>query len=302
MPALQRYETRDVDASGRAIVVLWLHQADRPVIVLDRALLESIDATLDAIEKEHGDRLGGLVLASDSRVFVAGADLKEIMAQDDASLHRYLEYGARVFGRFATMRCTTVAAINGATLGGGLELAMHCDTLIAAKPVAKDASTPAKPYPIGLPESGLKICPGWGGTNLLPARMECSRAMHLTAAGATMSVFDAAEAGLVEHLVAPDALIDTAVRSAAAPKAARRAEPICISNTRSAEARKALVATRAALEATGPGAAVVRAVEAGLDRGWVAAIQSERDSLVSLRHTPEARAAIEAFFAKSSAR
>src|SRR5690606_27762956 len=110
MAALLRYEARKSTESGREVVVLWLHQASRPVIVLDRALLESIDATLDRIAAEF-PAIGGLVVTSDSRVFIAGADLKEIMAQDDPALHAYLEFGARVFGRLATMPCTTVAAI-----------------------------------------------------------------------------------------------------------------------------------------------------------------------------------------------
>lgn len=301
MAALLRYESRKSTENGREVVILWLHQPNRPVIVLDRALLESIDATLDRIAAEF-PAIGGLVVTSDSRVFIAGADLKEIMAQNDPSLHAYLEFGAKVFGRLATMPCTTVAAINGAALGGGLELAMHCDVLIASKPVAKDASSQAKPYAIGLPETGLKICPGWGGTNLLPARMEPSRAIHLTAVGSTLSVFDAAEAGLIDHLVAPDALIDDAVRAAAQPKSTPRSEPICIANARTEEARTALAAIRGSLEGTGAGKAVAEAVDAGLQSGWPAALQSERDSLVALRHTPEAKAAIEAFFAKSSTR
>ena len=302
MPALQRFEARTLDPSGRVVVVLRLAQADRPVIVLDRALLESIDATLDAIMASQGANLGGLVLTSDSRVFIAGADLKEIMAKDDPALHAYLGYGSKVFGRFATMPCTTVAAINGAALGGGLELAMHCDILIAATPVAKDASTPAKPYAIGLPEAGLQICPGWGGTNMLPARMEPARAIHITATGSTMSVFDASEAGLVEHLVPAAGLIEAAVRFASTPKVSPRTEPICVSNTRSGEAAEALAAIRGSLPKTGAAGAVTDAVAAGLTSGWRAALQQERDSLVSLRHTPEARTAIETFFSKSSAR
>jgi len=301
MPTLQRYETRSTDGGG-VVVVVRLHQADRPVIVLDRALLESIDATLDVIEREFGPKLGGLVLTSDSRVFIAGADLKEVLAQDDPTLHTYLEFGARVFNRFATMPCTTVAAINGAALGGGLELAMHCDVMIAAMPIAKDASTPAKPYAIGLPEAGLQICPGWGGTNMLPARMEPSRAIHLTATGSTMSVFDASEAGLVDHIVPPGSLIDEAIKIAATPKPSPRTEPICISNTRTAEASEALAAIRGSLPKTGAAKAVADAVGAGVNSGWQAAIRLERERLVALRHTPEAKSAIETFFTKSSTR
>ena len=150
------------------VVVMTLEQADRPVVVLDSALLESIDKALDEI----GTDLKGFVLTSSSRVFVAGANLEEIMSLDDAALDQYLKFGSRVYGRIANLPCPSVAAINGATLGGGLELAMHCDTLIAMMPQAREDGKPAKPYHIGLPEAGLCICPGWGGTNMLPARID----------------------------------------------------------------------------------------------------------------------------------
>ena len=196
------------------VVTLWLEQPERPVVVLDSALLDAIDGALDEI----GGGASGLVLASRGRVFVAGANLAEIMDLDDPGLDAYLKRGSAVFGRFATMPCTTVAALNGAALGGGLELAMHCDRLLAAEPVSSDPSKPAKPYLIGLPEAGLSICPGWGGTCLLPARMDPARAIAMTAAGTPMSVYDAAEAGLVEALVEPDRLMARALALAATPK------------------------------------------------------------------------------------
>lgn len=288
------------------MVTLRLSQPDRPVVVLDRALLQSIDATLDAILAEG--RPAGFVLASDSRVFVAGADLHEIMSLSDAELHEYLSFGQRVYGRIAALPCTTVAAIHGAALGGGLEIAMHCDRLIAALPASSDPAKPAKPYPIGLPEASLGITPGWGGTNMLPARMDPERAIRMTATGQTFTIVDAREAGLIEELVDdPAALAARARAIAAEPKSPTRkaGEPIAVCNAgprpgATIEHLERVLDGLRGERAWPPAAlAVFDCVETGLRQGWKAALDAERHALVRLRNTPEAKAAIHAFFEKS---
>lgn len=290
---------RDTTGPTAGVVTLTLMQPDRPVVVLDHALLRSINAALDEI----GNDPAGFVLASSSRVFIAGADLKEITSLSDAELDEYLAFGQHVYGRIAALPCASVAAINGAVLGGGLEIAMHCDALIAAEPLPKNPGESPKPYPIGLPEAGLSICPGWGGTNLLPARMDPARAIEMTATGRTFSIFEAREAGLISELVAPDQLLARARSLASAPRAAARTTPINITDPdRAPSVRAALKAARTALPDTQAVRAVVECVEAGLSRGWQAALDAERRNLITLRNTDEGRAAINAFFEKSAAR
>ncbi|MBL0928295.1 MAG: enoyl-CoA hydratase/isomerase family protein [Phycisphaerales bacterium] len=290
---------RDTDGPTAAVVTLTLSQPDRPVVVLDRALLSAIDAALDTIARDHAASMRGFVLASASRVFVAGADLKEIMAQGDAELHEYLRFGARVFGRIAALPVTTVAAINGAALGGGLELAMHCDHLIAARPAPG-----GKTYQVGLPEAGLCICPGWGGTNLLPARMDPARAIELTATGKTMPVEEARECGLIEDLTDPAELMARAKTLALRSKAGSRTEPRCLASADPAHrpSPAVIAAVRAKLPPTGAARAVVACVEEGLARGWQACLEMERRELVRLRSSDEGQKAIGAFFARSAAK
>lgn len=299
-----------VDASGpfANIAVLKLEQPGKPVVVLDRELIERLEHTLNNLPPN----LIGLVLASASeRVFVAGADLKSISELSDDALHRYLEYGAMVFQMLADLPFPTAAAINGAALGGGLELAMHCDALIGAPPALRDGQ-PGKPYPIGLPEAGLSICPGWGGTCLLPARMDPAEAITRTATGKPMLFDEASAAGLFDA-VAPSAekLLDTAkgwVRAMALnqggakpPHASRDSAPSRHAGRHSVAARvvDALDRVRLELPRTGSATAVCEAVDAGVTRGWAQACQIERDRLVHLRNTPEGKAAIQAFFAKA---
>lgn len=298
------------------ICTLTLEQPGKPVVVLDHALIQRLEAALKAVPRSAR----GLVLRSASeRVFVAGADLKAISELDDEQLGRYLEYGSHVFGLLSELPCPTAAAINGAALGGGLELAMHCDALVGAAAAGRDGQ-PGKPYPVGLPEAGLCICPGWGGTNLLPARMDPKTAMEMTMKGTPVLVDQAREYGLFDAWSADAAgLLDTAkgwvAAAAGKPWFRRDGAPLhWIGRTAQAEftgrsrvaersvaALDALVAEQqAAIREGGSVAAVLDAVSAGLSKGWESALQSERRHLIQLRGTPKGREAIAAFFAKAA--
>lgn len=290
-----------IERDGSGVVTLTLRSA-RPVVVLEWSLLKSINAALDEIGS--GGSPKGFVLASDSRVFIAGADLKEIAGLTDHELDEYLAFGQHVYGRIARLPCTTVAAINGAVLGGGLEIAMHCDHLIGSAPKPGTAEKPSRPYPVGLPEAGLSICPGWGGTCLLPARMDAGRAMTMTATGKTFTAIDAREAGLLEELVEPAgdqaALLVKSRQLALRPKSAARAEPIAITNTdRRAAAKAAFEKIRAELPKTQAAAAVADCIEQGITRGWQACLDAERKHLIRLRGTDEGKAAVKAFLEKN---
>jgi enoyl-CoA hydratase/carnithine racemase len=293
------------EASGpfAGVVVVRLEQPGKPVVVLDHALIQRIEATLKAVPADAR----GLVLASASeRVFVAGADLKTIAEWPDDQLMRYLEYGARVFGMLARFPFPTAAAINGAALGGGLEIAMHCDGLIAAPPAARDGQ-PGKAYPVGLPEAGLAICPGWGGSNLLPARIDPAEGIRRTASGQPMMFDEAVKAGMFDA-VAPNAesLMETAKKWAVEARTRSRTERDGSPRKwigrpeRATSVLKALDAVRGDLPRTESAAAVADAVEKGLTRGWDAALDAERRHLTRLRNTPAGREAIAGFFAKAA--
>jgi len=289
------------DGPYAGVVTITLEQPGKPVVVLELELMQRLEATL----KSLSPHARGVVLASASeRVFVAGADLKSISELSDAALDEYLQYGSHVFAMLSNLPCPTVAAINGAALGGGLELAMHCDGLVAAPPPDRDGQ-PGKPYPIGLPEAGLSICPGWGGTNLLPARIDPADAIRQTASGTPM-LFDGARSKSMFDVVAPTTaqllpaakawLVSAQGGTLHRDGAPKRwiGRPQC-----AAGCLAALDAVRADLPATGSAAAVAEAVNVGLTQGWQAALAAERRSLIRLRSSAEGKAAIAAFFAKS---
>ncbi|MFM9995615.1 MAG: enoyl-CoA hydratase/isomerase family protein [Phycisphaerales bacterium] len=291
------------ETTGRfaGIVTVRLEQPGRPVVVLDAPLFHRLEETFRQIAREAGG-IAGLVLASASeRAFVAGADLKTVAEASDDELDRYLFAGSRIFGMLAIFPFPTVAAINGAALGGGLELAMHCAGLVAAP------SASGKPYPVGLPEAGLGICPGWGGTNLLPARMDPAEAIRRAASGATIGFDEAVGFGLFDRVApSPAELLPSAKswlldEARVRGRSERSTEPTRWIGRpdRAAGVLQVLDALRLDLPETGPARAVVESVDAGLIRGWDEALRSERRSLIRLRHTPEAKSLIEAFFAKS---
>lgn len=284
------------------IVCVRLEQPGKPVVVLEQDLIQRLEATLASVPKSAR----GLVLASASeRVFVAGADLQAIQALDDDQLARYLAYASRVFGMLAAFPFPTCAAINGAALGGGLELAMHCDGLVASHPPNQADGSPGKPYPIGLPEAGLKICPGWGGTNLLPARMDPEQAIRRTVLGQPMTFPEACQANLFDAVAASNTTLlatamDWIVARSARGHIERDGTPsrwIGRSNV-AAGVLGAFERVRDELGAAEPGASILAAIDAGLTGGWNEALKVEQRQLIKLRSSPAGKEAIAAFFAK----
>lgn len=265
------------------------------VVVLDRWLVKSLDEAIDRLE---GTMPRGVILESASeRVFVAGADLAEIDGLDDSELDAYLAAGAACFARLLDLPCPTVALVHGAALGGGLELAMHCDALGFL-----EVAEGAKPYLVGLPEASLGICPGWGGTQMLPARIDPTLAIERTASGTPWKA-DALPEGLADF-TAPDreSLREAAVswirehrEHPGTPSRPRAIRPDDRSRLEAAMTEAGLSQT----EPLTPPAAVASAVRAGLEGGYPSGLAEERRQLIALRRTEATRSKLAAFLARS---
>ena len=283
------------------IATVTIEQPGKPVVVLNIELLQRLEASLASLPRD----LRGLILASNSRAFIAGADLKAMCDLSDEQLRKYIEYGARVAGMIPRLGCPSVAAINGAALGGGLELAMHCDGLVAAPPPQGKDGAPGKAYPVGLPAAGLCICPGWGGTNLLPARMDPAEAIRRTAVGRPFTFDEGRDAGLFDAVApAAPALLDTAkawLKGQSQRTTAQRdgAPWRWIGRSCKSEVLKGLNTVKQENPRGEPAQAVLDAVDIGLSHGWERALAREQEHLYHLRNQPAAKAAIQAFFAKS---
>ncbi len=275
----------ETTSDGIAIVSLTANPS-KPrggVVVLDGWLIGEIASTLDAVAAAKPT---GVVLRSASdRVFVAGADLAEIDALDDDALHRYLVLGADAFARLHRMACPSVALVHRAALGGGLELAMHCDGLVGVLPAAGD-----KPWRIGLPECSLGICPGWGGTQMLPARIDPFDAIAQTCTGRTNAITER-PAGLFDETAAStaDALVKSISWLKAHPRSMPLDHPRAITKASSAQVTAALNRARGEVASTPAADAVLDCIAVGVRAGWTDALAAERAHLVALRHTPQAR-------------
>ena len=260
------------------------------VVVLDRWLIDSLDATLRQLSQQD---LSGLILQSASeRVFVAGADLAEIDALNDADLDMYLRAGSVAYGRISALAFTSVAIIHKAALGGGLELAMHCDALIGALPAPGEKS-----WKVGLPECGLGICPGWGGTMMLAARMDISKAITSTCVGAPFDAIDIPAGLYAKHIGAGESAVNVAAAWIHAnPKVQTRRSPLSVADEQFHQATTtALEHLEKQLPNTAAARAVVNAIHVGLQHGFQAGVLCEQKHLIELRHTPEARARLDAF-------
>ena len=260
------------------------------VVVLDRWLIDSLDAALRQLSQQD---LSGLILQSASeRVFVAGADLAEIDALNDADLDLYLRAGSVAYGRISALAFTSVAIIHKAALGGGLELAMHCDALIGALPASGEKS-----WKVGLPECGLGICPGWGGTMMLAARMDISKAITSTCVGAPFDASDIPAGLYAQHIGAGESAVDVAAAWIHAnPKVQTRRSPLSVADEQFHQATTtALEHLEKQLPNTAAARAVVNAIHVGLQHGFQAGVLCEQKHLIELRHTPEARARLDAF-------
>lgn len=295
--------TIEIDNAGpsQGVATLLLDQPGKPVVVLDLELIQRLEASLASLSLS----LRGLVLASSSeRAFVAGADLKSIQDLNDDQLHAYLQYGSKVFGMISALPFPTVAAINGAALGGGLELAMHCDGLVAAPPPAKDGQ-PGRPYPVGLPEAGLGICPGWGGTAMFAARIDPAEAIRRTASGTPFTFDEAHAAGLFDQVAADASSLRAVAKAWVAARSQggrdRDGAPLRHAGRPAVAASvvAAVDAVRSAVGESDPGRAVLAAVDAASTRGWKACLDVEQRELVRLRNTPKGKELIAAFFARS---
>ncbi|MEE1939328.1 enoyl-CoA hydratase-related protein [Streptomyces sp. TRM 70361] len=168
-------------------------------LVLDRP------AAMNAVSTELARRLGeacaalaadrgvrAVVLSSThERAFCVGADLKERNSFTDADLARQRPYARAAYTGVLQLPVPVVAAVHGYALGGGFELALACD-LIVADPTAV----------VGLPEVSVGVIPGGGGTQLLPRRVGAARAAELIFTARRVAADEARELGLVDHLVA----------------------------------------------------------------------------------------------------
>lgn len=178
-------------------------QREKALNALNGEVLDQLEGALDALENEAAARVV-IVTGQGARAFAAGADIEAIHhIPNEAAARQFAVRGQRLFQRFQESRLIFIAALNGYALGGGLELAMALDMRIAAETAR-----------LGQPEINLGIIPGFGGTQRLPRLVGPSRALWMVASGEPLKAAEAAAAGLVDAVTAPDELMNECLRRA----------------------------------------------------------------------------------------
>lgn len=176
---------------------------------LNSQVLADLAELLDTVEADEEIRVL-VITGAGEKAFVAGADIGEMSTLTKAEGEAFGKKGNDVFRRLETLPIPTIAAVNGFALGGGCELAMSCDIILAAGPNAEGKGG-AK---FGQPEVGLGITPGFSGTQRLPRRVGVAKAKELIFSGKQIGAEEAKRIGLVNEVYAAEELLNKAVEMA----------------------------------------------------------------------------------------
>jgi enoyl-CoA hydratase len=223
-------------------------------------VLEDLEACVAEAERL---RPRAVIVTGEGKAFVAGADIPTMRRLDAAGAKAYTELGNRVIDRLARLPCPVIVGINGFAFGGGLELALAGDLLYASDKAQ-----------LGLPEVGLGIHPGFGGTQRLPRRIGVGAAKELVFTGRTVHAEEAAMLGLVNDVV---------------PGPSLQGHCLAVARTIAQKAPLAVAGAKASMDQ-------------GLGLDLASGLQAEQESVVLLFATKDKDEGLDAFLAKRAPR
>jgi len=176
------------------IAIVQLH---RPKVLnaLNRALMQELVEALQQLDQD--DKIRCLILTGDEKAFAAGADIREMVEAGPVEMLQRNTIG--LWDRIQTLSKPIIAAVSGYAVGGGCELALLCDMIVASETAR-----------FSQPEINIGVIPGAGGTQRLARTLGKHRAMEFILTGRTMLAQEALAAGLVCHVVPPEACLDEA--------------------------------------------------------------------------------------------
>jgi 3-hydroxyacyl-CoA dehydrogenase/enoyl-CoA hydratase/3-hydroxybutyryl-CoA epimerase len=294
------------------IYLLTFDRPDSSANVFDRNTLEELNRHLAFVER-HPELRGMVLTSSKPAIFIAGADLHEMAGEllaktgaaanegSLATLHELIDLGQRAFSRLAALPIPTVAAIHGACVGGGYEVALACDYRIASH----DKATR-----IGLPETQLGILPAWGGSTRLPRLIGMPKALDVILGGKVLAAKQALKLGLVDRVVPAEYLLDEAMKAAGDPNSNLKARvlPFQAKATRYgfvAKAISAWVQPRVMKKTHGHYPAIPRALKMiteGISLSVEESLRLESEAVMELAQTEAARNLLRLFFLQEHAK
>ena len=232
---------------------------NRPEVLnaLNTATLEELHAVFTGLDADDGVRV--IILTGNGKAFVSGADISEMKSLTPDEARRFSRLGHKTMDRIQNTGKPVVAAVNGYALGGGAELALACDIILASEEAL-----------FGMPEAILGIIPGWGGTQRLPRLVGKAVTKELIFSGAPITARRAYEIGMVNRVVPPADLL---------PLARKLADSI---------AEKGPTALKLAK----------RAIDEGYEQTLAAACALETETFVKCCETPDREEGMKAFLEK----
>lgn len=174
---------------------------NRPKVLnaLNKETQDEIIAAAQAFDADEA--IGAIVVTGSEKAFAAGADIKEMSSKNGVDMFKTDWFAS--WDQFTAVRTPVIAAVNGYALGGGCELAMMCDFIIAGEKAK-----------FGQPEVNLGVTPGMGGSQRLTRAVGKAKAMEMCLTGRMMDAAEAERSGLVAQVVSPDELLDKALETA----------------------------------------------------------------------------------------
>ncbi len=193
------YETIEVRTEGEKVGIITLNRP-KQLNALNDQLMNELGEALKAFDAD--EKIGCMIITGSEKAFAAGADIGAMAKYSFADAYKG-DYITRNWEAIRSIRKPVIAAVAGFALGGGCELAMMCDFIIAADNAK-----------FGQPEIKIGIIPGAGGTQRLPRAMGKSKAMDLVLTGRMMDAAESERGGLVSRVVPLDKLMDEALGAA----------------------------------------------------------------------------------------
>lgn len=203
-----KFETLDFKREG-AVGILSIHRP-QAMNALNAQVLSELRVFVENLNQESEDasqpwsHIRALIITgAGEKAFVAGADIKEMDSIDSSKAMEFAQNGQLIFSKIEQLKIPTLAAVNGFALGGGLELALSCDFIVASK-TAK----------MGLPEVSLGLIPGYGGTQRLSRCCGKNTARFIALTGDIFTADQCAQWGLVTQITEPQDLMTTCMKIA----------------------------------------------------------------------------------------
>ena len=189
------FETLILEQREPGIHLLTLNRP-QALNALSPEVLEELTAAFDAVRRDNATR-ALLITGAGEKAFIAGADIAAMSRMTPMEAREFSIKAMRLMRGFESAPFPIIALVNGYALGGGCEVAMACDWIVAAENAQ-----------FGQPEVNLGICPGFGGTQRLPRLVGKAMALELCITGRALKATEALRVGLVNQIVPPGTLIE----------------------------------------------------------------------------------------------